>query len=84
MNTDTNKAQARIRLTGTPVGRTVRIVDFGDGIDPLQHEQLHAYGLSAASGVRVLQQQPMTVVLCDQIELALEHVVARHVWVEPA
>ncbi len=84
MNTDTNSAHERIRLTGTPLGRSVRIVDFGDGIEPLQHEQLHAYGLSAASGVRVLQQQPMTVVLCEHVELALEHAVARHIWVEPA
>ncbi len=72
----------RIRLTGTPVGREVRIADFGDDIDPLQREQLHAYGLSAPHAVRVLQQQPMTVVLCDHVELALEHAVARHVWVE--
>lgn len=37
--------------TGTPVGRMVRITDFGDEIDPLQREQLHAYGLSAAHAV---------------------------------
>ncbi len=74
----------RIRLTGTPMGRMVRIAEFGDEIDPLQREQLHAYGLSGSHPVRVLQQQPMTVVLSEHVELALEHAVARHVWVEPA
>ena len=48
--------QERIRLIGTPVGRMVRIDDFGDEIDPLQREQLHAYGLSAAHAVKVLQR----------------------------
>ena len=62
----------RIRLIGTPVGRMVRIDDFGDEIDPLQREQLHAYGLSAAHAVKVLQQQPMTVLLCEHVELAIE------------
>ena len=72
----------RIRLTGTPIGCKVRVADFGDEIDPLQHEQLHAYGMSAPQALTVLQQMPMTVVLCDHMELALEHDVARHVWVE--
>lgn len=83
MNTTASiQAHERIRLTGTPIGRQVRIADFGDDIDPLQREQLHAYGLSAPHSVTVLQQQPMTVVLCDHVELALEHDVARHIWVE--
>ncbi len=72
--------QERIRLIGTPVGRMVRIDDFGDEIDPLQREQLHAYGLSAAHAVKVLQQQPMTVLLCEHVELAIEHAVSRHIW----
>ncbi|ANQ83748.1 ferrous iron transport protein A [Azoarcus olearius] len=82
MNAPASPAHERIRLTGTPVGRQARIADFGDGIDPLQREQLHAYGLSAPHQVTVLQQQPMTVVLCDHVELALEHEVARNIWVE--
>jgi hypothetical protein len=55
----------------------VRITEFGDEIDPLQREQLHAYGLTGNHPVRVLQPQPMTVVLCEHVELALEHAVAR-------
>lgn len=76
------QAQERIRLTGTPIGCQVNIAEFGDDIDPLQREQLHAYGLSAPHSVTVLQHQPMTVVLCDHVELALEDDVARHIWVE--
>ena len=83
MNATPRPLHERIRLIGTPVGRMVR-VDFGDEIDPLQREQLHAYGLSAAHAVKVLQQHPMTVLLCEHVELAIEHEVARHVWVEPA
>ena len=44
--------------------------------------KLVVHRLPAPHAVRVLQQQPMTVVLCDHVELALEHAVARHVWVE--
>jgi hypothetical protein len=31
--------------------------------------------------LRVLQQKPMTVILAEEVELALEHSVARHIWV---
>lgn len=84
MNANRTPTHERIRLTGTLVGRMVRITDFGDEIDPLQREQLHAYGLSAAHAVKVLQQTPMTVLLCEHVELAIEHEVARHLWVAMA
>ena len=32
--------------------------------------------------LEVLQQHPLTVVLCDHVEIALEHVVAGDLWVE--
>jgi Fe2+ transport system protein FeoA len=72
----------RIRLTGTPIDRHVRLAEFGDEIDPLQREQLLAYGLTTSHPLTVLQQRPMTVVLCDHMELALEHSVAKYIWVE--
>ena len=56
MNASHAHPQERIRLTGTPVGRMVQ----------------------------VLQQTPMTVLLCEHVELAIEHAVARHIWAEPA
>ena len=84
MNATPRPLHERIRLIGTPVGRMVRVVDFGDEIDPLQREQLHAYGLSAAHAVKVLQQTPMTVLLCEHVELAIEHAVAHEIWAEPS
>lgn len=82
MNAPHAQPHERIRLTGTPVGRMVRITDFGDEIDPLQREQLTAYGLAENRPLKVLQQRPMTVILAEEVELALEHGVARHIWVE--
>jgi Fe2+ transport system protein FeoA len=72
----------RIRLTGTPIGHNVRLAEFGDEIDPLQREQLLAYGLTTQQTLTVLQQRPMTVILCEHMELALEHGVAHHIWVD--
>ena len=82
MNATPRPVHERIRLIGTPVGRMVRIDDFGDEIDPLQREQLIAYGLAENRPLKVLQQRPMTVILAEEVELALEHGVARHIWVE--
>ncbi len=76
------KHEARLPLAFIPPGTEVRLADFGDEIDPFQREQLTAYGLAASRPLRVLQQRPMTVILADEVELALEHVVARHIWVE--
>ena len=75
---------ARLPLAFIPPGQQVRLTAFGDEIDPLQREQLIAYGLAEGRLLRVLQQRPMTVILADEIELALEHAVARHIWVEKA
>jgi hypothetical protein len=79
MNT---KHEARLPLAFIPPGTDVRLAALGDEIDPLQREQLTAYGLAENRPLRVLQQRPMTVILADEVELALEHLVARHIWVE--
>ena len=79
MNT---KHHARLPLAFIPPGTDVRLAALGDEIDPLQREQLTAYGLAENRPLRVLQQRPMTVILADEVELALEHAVARHIWVE--
>ena len=65
--------EVRLPLAFIPPGTEVRLAALGDEIDPLQREQLTAY---------VLQQRPMTVILADEVELALEHAVARYIWVE--
>lgn len=76
------KHEARLPLAFIPPGEEVRLAVLGDGIDPAQREQLTAYGLAENRPLRVLQQRPMTVILADEVELALEHAVARHIWVE--
>lgn len=77
-----SKHEARLPLAFIPPGNDVRLIALGDEIDPLQREQLTAYGLAENRPLKVLQQRPMTVILADEVELALEHAVARHIWVE--
>ena len=76
------KHEARLPLAFIPPGTEVRLAALGDEIDPLQREQLIAYGLADHRPLRILQQRPMTVILADEVELALEHAVARHIWGE--
>lgn len=73
---------ARVPLTFVPPGREVRVVEFGAGLDPGQREQLAAYGLAESRSLVVLQQQPVTVIQVEHVEIALEHTVARQLWVE--
>ena len=72
---------ARLPLAFIPPGEEVRLAGLGDEIDALQREQLTAYGLAENRPLRVLQQKPMTVILAEEVELALAHSVARHIWV---
>ena len=72
---------ARLPLAFIPPGEEVRLAGLGDEIDALQREQLTAYGLAENRPLRVLQQKPMTVILAEEVELAPEHSVARHIWV---
>lgn len=83
MSTKTTQTQsARLPLAFITPGTEVCLAAFGDELDPLQREQLTAYGLAESRPLRVLQQRPMTVIMADEVELALEHSVARHIWVE--
>ncbi len=76
-----SKHEARLPLAFITPGSEVRLAAFGDEIDPLLREQLTAYGLTESRPLTVLRQKPMTVILADEVELALEHEIARHVWV---
>lgn len=76
------KHEARLPLAFIPAGTEVLLAAMGDEIDAHQREQLTAYGLAPNRPLKVLQQRPMTVILADEVELAVEHVVARHIWVE--
>ena len=75
---------ARLPLAFIAPGSSVRLAGLGEEIDALQREQLTAYGLAEHQVLRVLQQTPMTVILADEVELALEQSVARHIWVTPS
>lgn len=72
---------ARLPLAFISPGTEVRLAGLGEEIDALQREQLTAYGLAESRPIKVLQQKPMTVILAEEVELALEHAVARHIWV---
>lgn len=78
----TPKHEARLPLAFIPPGTEVLLAAIDDAVDPAQREQLTAYGLAVDRPLKVLQQRPMTVILADEVELALEHVVARHIWVQ--
>ncbi len=80
-DTPTSDHQALVPLAFISPGSEVRLASLGDEIDPHQREQLTAYGLAENRPLTVLQQRPMTVILAEEVELALEHSVARHVWV---
>jgi Fe2+ transport system protein FeoA len=72
---------ARVPLSFLLPGVKARVESIDDAVEATQREQLVAYGLAPGRPLVVLQQRPMTVVMVDEVELALEETVARHVWV---
>lgn len=73
---------ARVPLSFLLPGVKAHVEDIDDTIDPTQREQLVAYGLAPNRPLLVLQQRPMTIVMIDEVELALEASIARHIWVK--
>lgn len=71
---------ARVPLSFLLPGVQARVDAIDNAIDPTQREQLVAYGIAPNRPLVVLQQRPMTIVMIDEVELALEDSVARHVW----
>ena len=74
---------ARLPQAFIAPGQTVLLAELGAEIDAAQREQLTAYGLAPQRPLTVIQHRPMTVILADEVELALEQGVARHIWVIP-
>jgi len=64
------------------VGATVRLAEPDASLESSFREHLAAFGLVPGHLVTVVAQQPMTVVLCDHVELALENAVACRLRVE--
>jgi Fe2+ transport system protein FeoA len=58
------------------VGATVRLVEPDPSLEASLREHLAAFGLLPGHPVTVVAQRPMTIVLCDHVELALEAAVA--------
>lgn len=79
-----NSQSVRVPLAFVASGSIVLLVELGAAIDSTLREQLTSYGLTPGRPMTVLQQQPMTVILADEVELALEHGVARQIWIEQA
>lgn len=77
----TNDHAARIPLGFMLAGERARVEEIDTRIDPVQREQLVAYGLAPQRVLTVLQQHPMSIVMIDEVELALEADIARLVWV---
>ena len=62
-------------------GQQVTITGF-DNLAPAYRQHLQAYGLHPGRMVVVLAQQPVTIVLVEQTELAFESEIARQVLIE--
>jgi Fe2+ transport system protein FeoA len=68
-------------LSQTPSGTQVTITSLGE-LPPAQRQHLQAYGLMPGRSVQVLAQQPVTIILVEQTELAFETEIARQITVE--
>ena len=78
----TGDHHARVPLAVLLPGTQAVVECIDAGIATAQQEQLLAYGIAPARAVQVLQQRPMTIVMIDEVELALETGVACLIWVK--
>lgn len=69
-------------LCDAPSDTVVTFSGFGPGLSPERRAHLQAYGLITGRCVRVVQHHPVTVVLVDHCELALEGDLARLVEID--
>ena len=67
-------------LADVPPGREVQITGYGE-LNSSQRQHLQAYGLLPGRRVKVLSQNPVTIVQVEQTELAFERNVAARVLV---
>jgi len=71
-----------IALDRVPAGTTARLAEPEPSLASSFRELLAAYGLVPGHLVTVVAQEPMTVVLCDHVELAIERDVAAKLRVD--
>ncbi len=74
---DTKKQRT---LADVPPGREVQVTGYGE-LNSGQRQHLQAYGLLPGRRVKVLSQNPVTIVQVEQTELAFERNVAARVLV---
>ncbi len=77
---DTGGSAGGLTLADTPPGNEVILDSFGK-MDADMSRSLQAYGLLPGRRLRVLAQQPVTMVQIEQTELAFERQVAREIHV---
>lgn len=65
------------RLCDISPGETVRFAGFDATLDTALRDRLLAYGLAPERALDVVAQRPLTIVVCDHAEIALEQTVAR-------
>jgi Fe2+ transport system protein FeoA len=80
---DRDGSDARLPLTllDVPPGYQVKIEGFAPNLSPARKSQLQAYGLVPGYWVEVLQHSPVTVIMIEHSEVAMENDLARLVWV---
>jgi len=71
----------KLVLTSVLPGREACVAGFTPDISPERKARLQAYGLVAGQNVRVVQHNPVTVVVIEHLELAMETDLARSVLV---
>jgi Fe2+ transport system protein FeoA len=65
------------RLCDIAPGERVEFVRFDAALDAALRDRLIAYGISPAQRIEVVQQRPLSIIVCDHAEIAVEAVVAR-------
>ena len=65
------------RLSDAAPGERVQFVRFDETLDAALRDRLIAYGISPRHPLDVVQQRPLTIVVCDHAEIAVEAAVAR-------
>ena len=73
--------ERKTSLAQVQPGKMVKIAGYGQ-ISADQKRHLQAYGLLAGRMVQVLAQDPVTIVLVEQTELAFEAELSRQVMIE--
>lgn len=70
-----------VPLSQAPIGADL-IVQRMDSLPPRRRRQLRSYGLAPGSHLRAVRHHPLTVILVDHTEIALETILADSVLVE--